>query len=127
MSSPLELLQVHVAYGVTPVVRGVSLALGRGEIGCLLGPSGCGKTTLLRAIAGFEPVRDGHILIRGENVSRPGNTLAPENRGIGMVFQDFALFPHLSVADNIEFGISHLPADQRRNRVEELLQLVGLD
>ena len=126
MQRPLELQQVDVAYGETPVVRSVSLILGAGEIGCLLGPSGCGKTTLLRAIAGFEPVRGGHILIRGEKVSRPGYTLVPEKRGIGMVFQDFALFPHLSVARNIEFGIAHLPAGQRRSRVEELLRLVEL-
>jgi len=126
MHYPLELQQVHVAYGETRVVRGVSLVLQPGEIGCLLGPSGCGKTTLLRAIAGFEPVRKGHILIRGEKVSEAHYTLVPEKRGIGMVFQDFALFPHLSVARNIEFGIAHLPAGERRSRVEELLRLVEL-
>lgn len=126
MPDPLELRQVAIAYGETPVVQGVSMVLGSGEIGCLLGPSGCGKTTLLRAIAGFEPVREGAILIRGEQVSRPGYTLVPEKRGIGMVFQDFALFPHLDVARNIEFGIAHLPASERRNRVNELLHLVSL-
>ena len=126
MQGPLELHQVEVAYGEVPVVCGVSLVLGPGEIGCLLGPSGCGKTTLLRAIAGFEPVREGHILICGEQVSRRGFTLVPEKRGIGMVFQDFALFPHLNVARNIEFGIAHLPASQRRRRVDELLHLVAL-
>jgi len=126
MQCPLELQQVHVAYGETRVVRGVSLLLGAGEIGCLLGPSGCGKTTLLRAIAGFEPVRQGRILIRGEEVSTAGYTRVPEKRGIGMVFQDFALFPHLSVARNIEFGIAHLPARRRRMRVDELLRLVAL-
>jgi len=126
MRKPLELLQVEVGYGDDLVVRGVSLVLGEGEIGCLLGPSGCGKTTLLRAVAGFEPVRAGHILIRGEKMSMPGFSLAPEKRGIGMVFQDFALFPHLSVMRNIEFGISHLPAAKRRSRVQELLQLVEL-
>ncbi|MCP4284930.1 MAG: ABC transporter ATP-binding protein [Gammaproteobacteria bacterium] len=126
MQGPLELQRVHVAYGETQVVRGVSLVLGPGEIGCLLGPSGCGKTTLLRAIAGFETVRQGHILVTGQKVSLPGYTLEPEKRGIGMVFQDFALFPHLSVARNIEFGISHLPAGQRRKRVDELLRLVAL-
>ncbi|MCP5416257.1 MAG: ABC transporter ATP-binding protein [Chromatiaceae bacterium] len=126
MLSPLELQQVQVAYGETAVVQGVSLVLAPGEISCLLGPSGCGKTTLLRAIAGFEPVRRGHILISGQKVSLPGHTLAPERRGIGMVFQDFALFPHLSVARNIEFGIAHLPLPQRRERVDELLRLVAL-
>lgn len=126
MPNPLELRQVEVGYGDELVVRGVSLVLGEGEIGCLLGPSGCGKTTLLRAIAGFEPVRAGHLLVRGEKMSMPGFTLAPERRGIGMVFQDFALFPHLSVTRNIEFGVPHLPAIERRNRVRELLQLVEL-
>jgi iron(III) transport system ATP-binding protein len=124
-----ERLQVHelaVAYGDTTVVRDVSFVLRSGTIGCLLGPSGCGKTTLLRAIAGFEPVSQGEILISGQPVSKPGWTLAPERRRIGMVFQDFALFPHLSVANNIGFGLRRLDARERRRRVDELLELVGL-
>ena len=96
---------VTLGYGRKTVVSQLSLQLPRGRIGCLLGPSGCGKTTVLRAIAGFEPVLAGQIELGGEVISRPGFTLAPEKRRIGMVFQDYALFPHLSVADNIAFGI----------------------
>jgi iron(III) transport system ATP-binding protein len=126
MQSPLEIDRVHVAYGDKFVVKGVSLRLDPGEIGCLLGPSGCGKTTLLRAIAGFEAVRRGRIGVAGSEVSSPSVSLAPERRGVGMVFQDFALFPHLTVAANIGFGLTRLPREQRRARVEELLQLVEL-
>jgi iron(III) transport system ATP-binding protein len=104
----------------------VSFALTAGTIGCLLGPSGCGKTTLLRAIAGFEPLRSGEIRMHGEVVSRHGWTLAPERRRVGMVFQDFALFPHLTVGDNVAFGLRHLSERERRARVQELLRLVGL-
>jgi iron(III) transport system ATP-binding protein len=104
----------------------VSLSLARGTIGCLLGPSGCGKTSLLRAIAGFEPVAAGEIMLAGQVVSRPGETLPPERRNVGMVFQDFALFPHLSVRDNIGFGLRKWKAADRDARIAELLELVGL-
>jgi iron(III) transport system ATP-binding protein len=126
MTRLLELQDVSVAYGETTVVHEVGLALNTGVIGCLLGPSGCGKTTLLRATAGFEPVTGGRILLDGREVSRAGWTLPPERRQVGMVFQDFALFPHLNVAENIGFGIRHLPARARQARVAELLELVGL-
>jgi len=126
MPSQLEVNEVSVAYGDTTVVRDVSFVLEPGAIGCLLGPSGCGKTTLLRAIAGFEPVARGEILLHGEAVARPGLTLPPERRRIGMVFQDFALFPHLSVAGNVGFGLRGARAKARRTRVAELLELVGL-
>ncbi|MCB1758220.1 MAG: ABC transporter ATP-binding protein [Gammaproteobacteria bacterium] len=126
MRSPLEIDRVHVAYGDTPVVKGVSLKLEPGEIGCLLGPSGCGKTTLLRAIAGFEPLRRGSVVVDGRVISSTTTTLAPERRGVGMVFQDFALFPHLSVAANIGFGLSRLGREQRQARIDELLRLVDL-
>ncbi|MFP4063570.1 MAG: ABC transporter ATP-binding protein [Halochromatium sp.] len=122
----LELRGVDVAYGETTVVSDVDVLLEDGTIGCLLGPSGCGKTTLLRAIAGFEPVTRGSILIRGHRISEPDWTLAPEHRHIGMVFQDFALFPHLSVAGNIGFGLRTFSAPRRQTRVDELLELVGL-
>jgi iron(III) transport system ATP-binding protein len=122
----LEVKDLEVAYGDTAVVSKVSFRLESGAIGCLLGPSGCGKTTLLRAIAGFEPVRHGQIQIRGQQVSRPGWTLPPERRRIGMVFQDFALFPHLPVAKNIGFGLRGLSARDRQARVKELLELIGL-
>jgi len=117
---------VSVAYGDTPVVKDVSLSLAEGEIGCLLGPSGCGKTSLLRAIAGFEPVASGAICLDGVEMSVPGEMMAPERRNIGMVFQDFALFPHLSVSDNIAFGLRRFSQTEKKQRVDELLELVGL-
>jgi iron(III) transport system ATP-binding protein len=128
MPSPpvVELRGVTHAYGANVVVREISFALERGAIGCVLGPSGCGKTTLLRGIAGFEPVQAGEILLAGHVVSRPGMTLPPERRRIGMVFQDYALFPHLTIGDNIRFGLRELPAAARDARVRELGQLVGL-
>lgn len=126
MALRLEVAELAVAYGATPVVNNVSFALWEGAIGCLLGPSGCGKTTLLRAIAGFEPVARGTICLHGDRVSEPGVTLPPERRRVGMLFQDLALFPHLSVCDNIAFGIRALPAPARRARIAELLELVGL-
>ena len=100
MSNLLEVEQLCVAYGGNVVVHDVSLSLASGEIGCLLGPSGCGKTTLLRAIAGFEPLKQGNILLGGKSVSSPGFTTPPEKRQVGMVFQDYALFPHLTIFEN---------------------------
>ena len=126
MTAQLEVRNVTVAYDGTVVVDSFSFELAKGQIGCLLGPSGCGKTTLLRAIAGFEPIRTGEIHLHGRLVSRKGWELPPEKRGIGMVFQDFALFPHLSISDNIAFGIRRLPDEQQKARVSELLELVGL-
>ncbi len=126
MPIQLEVRDVSVAYGGHRVVRDATFVLESGVIGCLLGPSGCGKTTLLRAIAGFEPVATGEVRIGGRRVSAPGSTLAPEERRVGMVFQDFALFPHLSVARNVGFGLRHLGRRERRERVADLLRLVGL-
>jgi iron(III) transport system ATP-binding protein len=126
MPTQLEVRDVTVAYGGKPVVAEVSFVLDEGVIGCLLGPSGCGKTTLLRAIAGFEPVTAGEIWLNGRRVSSAGETLAPERRRVGMVFQDFALFPHLSVEGNIGFGLRGLSRAERRRRVGELLELVGM-
>src|SRR3970282_157199 len=112
MASPLlEVQDLRHAYGTQEVVRGVSFRLARGAIGCLLGPSGCGKTTVLRCIAGFEAVLAGTIRIAGELVSGAGAMVAPERRRIGMVFQDYALFPHLTVADNIAFGLCGAPPE----------------
>jgi iron(III) transport system ATP-binding protein len=124
-----ELLRVDAlahAYGDHPVVRGLSFSLTRGMIGCLLGPSGCGKTTVLRCIAGFEAVQEGAIHINGQAVSRRGSATPPEKRRIGMVFQDYALFPHLKVADNIAFGLHSAPRAEREMRVRELADMVGL-
>ncbi len=109
-------------------VEAVSLGLQAGEIGALIGPSGCGKTTLLRAVAGLERLAGGRLGIAGETLSdaASGLHLAPERRRVGMVFQDFALFPHLSVADNVAFGVAALPRAERQARVQEMLALVGL-
>ena len=120
----LALERITLAYGARAVVEDLSLNLARGGIGCLLGPSGCGKTTVLRAIAGFEPVRAGQIQVDGETISAPGRSLPPEQRRIGMVFQDHALFPHLTVAQNVAFGlrgVADAPA-----RVQQMLDTVGL-
>ena len=122
----LKLVQVSQAYGAREVVKNLSFDLLPGQIGCLLGPSGCGKTTVLRCIAGFEPVAAGHIEIGGETVSSPARLTPPEKRQIGMVFQDYALFPHLTVAGNIAFGLGALDKESRQRRVDELLALTGL-
>ena len=124
--SQLQLESVRIAYGATEVVRDLSLSLERGHIGCLLGPSGCGKTTILRAIAGFERLTAGRVAINGETVSTPQQHRAPEQRRVGMVFQDFALFPHLSVADNVSFGLRSGSRAERRARADEMLAVVGL-
>ena len=110
-----------------PVLHDVSLHIEPGAIVCLLGPSGCGKTTLLRLVAGFEEPDTGAIHLGGQPVSRPGYVVAPEKRRIGMVFQDYALFPHMTVSQNILFGLFRRPASHRNRRLADLLQLVGLE
>jgi iron(III) transport system ATP-binding protein len=122
----LEVKNVSVAYGGPPVVEHISFTLEAGQIGCLLGPSGCGKTSILRAIAGFEPLASGEIVLHGKLVSAVGDTVPPERRQIGMVFQDFALFPHLSVIENIAFGMRRMDRSATKIRVETLLDLMGL-
>ncbi len=122
----LELREIEQSYGGQPVVRGVSFSLRQGQIGSLLGPSGCGKTTVLRGIAGFEAVAQGEILLDGQVASRAGFVLPPEKRLIGMVFQDNALFPHLNVTANLEFGLRGWDKTTRRQRTVHLLELVGL-
>jgi iron(III) transport system ATP-binding protein len=122
----LTLENVAQSYGRKPVLRDVSFHLASGQIGCLLGPSGCGKTTALRLIAGFETLQQGSILIDGAGVAEPGRALAPEKRQVGLVFQDYALFPHLSVADNVAFGLDALRPEERLRRTAEMLDLVGL-
>lgn len=117
----LSLRGVTRRYGAREVVRQASFDLAEGRIACLLGPSGCGKSTILRLIAGLEPVDAGEILAHGEAMARVGASVPPEQRGIGLVFQDNALFPHLSVRDNVAFGIRHQPASERSAVVESLL------
>ena len=110
----------------TKVLDGISLTLDKGEIGCLLGPSGCGKTTLLRVIAGLQPIAEGKVFLKETLLSSKKDQLATEQRNIGMVFQDFALFPHLNVYQNIVFGLSKLTKLQQKERATELLSLVNL-
>lgn len=127
-ASIVELRSISCAYDPSrPAVRNISFSVKEGEILCLLGPSGCGKTTILRAIAGFERVQSGDILLSGRVVSSPSETVPTEHRRVGMVFQEYALFPHLPVADNIAFGLSHLPRAERRRLVDEMLCLTGLE
>ncbi|MFC7617212.1 ABC transporter ATP-binding protein [Actinokineospora soli] len=121
--SGLDVKALVAGYGADPVLRGVDLAVPEGGLLAVLGPSGCGKTTLLRVLAGFHPVRAGRVSLGGRVLSEPGTQVPPEKRGIGIVPQEGALFPHLSVAGNIGFG---LPRAQRACRVDELLELVGL-
>ena len=111
-------------YGPVAAVDGVDLELRTGEMLTVLGPSGCGKTTLLRLIAGLEAPDEGTIEIRGRRVAGPGASIPPERRRVGMVFQDHALFPHLTVAENVAYGLRRDP--DRAVRVAELLDLVGL-
>lgn len=127
MSAALEIRGLHHAYGAHVVVRDLSLALAPGEIGALLGASGCGKTTVLRCVAGFETPQRGEIRIDGQTVTRPGLVVPPERRRIGMVFQDHALFPHLTIAQNVAFGLRGLDRRARANRVAEMLDVVGLN
>jgi iron(III) transport system ATP-binding protein len=127
-SSVLELRHISCAYEAgRPAVQGISFAAREGEILCILGPSGCGKTTILRAIAGFEPVRSGQLFLSGQLVSSPEVMTPTENRRVGMVFQEYALFPHLRVQDNIAFGLRHLARSERSARVQEMLRLTGLE
>ena len=125
----LEVSQLEVRYAgrAQAAVHGVTLSLKAGDIGVLIGPSGCGKTTLLRAVAGLEPVTGGEIRLTKSVVSSAQLSLPPEQRRIGMVFQDYALFPHLSVGRNVAFGIHQLPKAEQAARVAEVLQLVGLE
>jgi len=127
LTSPLLAISaLHHAYGSNEVVKGLSLTLNKGTIGCLLGASGCGKTTVLRCIAGFEPVQAGEISLNGQIVSQRGVLLPTEARHVGMVFQDYALFPHLTVAENIAFGLRDADRAARARRVDEVLEIVRL-
>ncbi len=122
----LIIRDVSLTYEQVPVIQNLSLALKPQELGCLLGPSGCGKSTLLRAIAGFQPLNSGEIWLDDHLLASSSHATPPESRGVGMVFQDIALFPHLSVAENIAFGLGEWPLETRQTRVDELLHLIGL-
>ena len=118
----------HSYDGTVEVVSNFSLDVGAGEIVCLLGPSGCGKSTVLRLAAGLEPLQTGLIRLHGETVAdgATGRSEPPERRKVGLVFQDFALFPHLTVARNVAFGLSTLPEPERTDRAREALAQVGM-
>ena len=126
MSALLEIQDIECRYRGQAVVKDLSMHVKRGSLVCLLGPSGCGKTTALRAIAGFEPIYKGEIFMDGVSISRPGYTRAPEKRRLGMVFQDYALFPHMDVRDNIGFALRKQSEQTRRQMVDRMLDLVGL-
>ncbi len=109
-----------------PVVHQVGFEVGENEIFALLGPSGCGKTTTLRLIAGFESPDEGEISLNGDSLSGPGINIAPQKRGIGFVFQDYALFPHMTALDNVAFGLRDLPRHKRDVFAEEVLCRTGM-
>ena len=126
MSAAIVLEEVSKSFGATRAVREVSLEIEHGELMAVLGPSGCGKTTLLRLIAGFEAPDRGSVTVGDETVAAPGTLAPPEKRRVGMVFQDFALFPHLTVEANIAFGLSRRPREEREELTRRTLELVGL-
>jgi len=126
MNKLLQLKQVNIHYGEHHVIKDVHADLEEGDIACLLGSSGCGKTSLLRSIAGFEKISKGEIKIRDHIVNDGDCYIPPEQRGVGMVFQDFALFPHLDIAKNIAFGLDHLKKQEKQQRVNELLEMIDL-
>jgi iron(III) transport system ATP-binding protein len=126
ITSGLQVAGLRHAYGQRLVVNGVSLTLPEGEVHCLVGPSGCGKTTILRLITGLEPIQGGRIVLGGELVAEPGYAVPPEVRRVGLMFQDFALFPHLRVRENVAFGLRGLDPRRRRQRAEELLAQVDM-
>lgn len=127
MTNLLELKNLSASLDNTPIVREVSLDLSEGQIGCLLGPSGCGKTTLLRTVAGFIKPNAGHVNIGGKLMSDANSMVPVEHRQVGMVFQDYALFPHLTIADNISFGLSKSNTKNQTARVTQLAKLLDIE
>ena len=122
----LSVDNVSIGFEEREILSNITFQLKRGDIGCLLGPSGCGKTTLLRSIAGFESVDDGMIKLNNKALSHQGYLLAAEQRNIGMVFQDYALFSHLNVIDNITFGLHRFSKAQAKTRANDLIARIGL-
>ena len=129
MQTILEIENIKKKYGKTQVLNGISLKVEEGEIISVLGPSGCGESTRLRIIAGILPLDEGVVRIRGQEVSGAHHSLPPEKRGINMVFQDFALWPHMKVEDNITYGlkIQKIAKEECRRRVDEMVGLLHLD
>ena len=122
----LTIRDLTLDYGASRAVYDVNFVLKPLELGCLLGPIGCGKSTLLRAIAGFQPLTSGEILLDGNLLTGPSISVSAERRGVGMMFQDIALFPHLTVDQNIGFGLEDWPKSKAEQRIHELLDLIGL-
>ncbi len=126
-SPALAMDRVSHSYGALRAVDDVSLSIGPGEIVCLVGPSGCGKSTLLRIAAGLERLQQGSVALAGRVVAGPQGEVPPERRSVGLVFQDYALFPHLDVLRNVRFGLHKLPTDEATRRAMEALAQVGMD
>jgi ABC-type Fe3+/spermidine/putrescine transport system ATPase subunit len=126
--SKLELKNISKHYGSVAVVDDLSLQLRKGELVTLLGPSGCGKTTTLRMVAGFVDLSDGAISVDGKQISGGGRTVPPEHRGMSMIFQSYAIWPNMTVAENVAFGLNvrRVPAEESRRRVAEMLDVVKL-
>ena len=122
----LDYRNVTHRYGETPAIKGLNISLAQGEVVCLLGPSGCGKTTALRLAAGLETPESGSIWLENQKVAGEGEMQAPEARNIGLVFQDYALFPHLTISENVAFGIKELTNGQRDERIHQVLAQVGM-
>lgn len=126
-AADLKLENISRHYGEHRALDGVDMHVAPGEIVCLLGPSGCGKTTLLRVVAGIEKPSGGRVLIGGMEVAGPERFVPPEKRSAGLMFQDFALFPHLTVLDNVTFGLKDLPREEARRAAMAVLARVGLE
>jgi iron(III) transport system ATP-binding protein len=126
VSTLLNVKQISCRYDDNVIIPELSFSVKQGQIASLLGPSGCGKTTALRAIAGFEPIYSGEIELAGNVLSTANDTLVPEKRKVGMVFQDYALFPHLTVKDNIAFGIQDNDKTERSDKIADLLDMIKL-
>src|SRR5690606_31541233 len=123
-----SLLDVSKSYGRTPVLQNIDLKINSGEFLAVLGPSGCGKTTLLRVLAGFEAPSAGEVQLGDQTVAAHGLMVPPEKRGVGIVFQNYALWPHMSVAENVGYAlkVARLPRPIREERVREALATVDL-
>lgn len=126
MTALLEVHNINCRYDDQVIIDDLSFTVGKEQIVSLLGPSGCGKTTALRAIAGLESIHAGQIRLDGVCLSAPGNVVVPEKRHVGMVFQDYALFPHLTIRHNIAFGLHGLEKNLIAEKVSQLLDLVRL-